>query len=205
MQTSLIIIDDFLANPYEFREAALKLNYPHLDKSTYFPGRNSEKRVRLEGVDEVVGKIIGEKLIPTPGTGYGKFRIALEGDEGEGDIHIDESHWSGILYLNLPEQCQGGTDFFRHIPTNSERAPINREEMRAMGVSSPQELWDKLIKAHSKDRSKWERVMTVPMRFNRLVLLRPWLWHTASPGFGDSLETGRLVYLLFWNVEGAIR
>lgn len=47
--------------------------------------------------------------------------------------------------------------------------------------------------------------MTVPMRFNRLVLLRPWLWHTASPGFGDSMETGRLVYLLFWNVERAIR
>jgi hypothetical protein len=29
------------------------------------------------------------------------------------------------------------------------------------------------------------------------VLLRPWLWHTAGPGFGDSLENGRLVYLMF--------
>lgn len=154
MQTSLIIIDDFLANPHEFREAALKLDYPRLDKPTYFPGRNSEKRVRLEGVDEVVGRIIGEKLTPTPGTGYGKFRIALEDDVGEGDIHIDESHWSGILYLNLPEQCRGGTEFFRHIPTNSERAPINTEELRAMGFASAQELWDNLIKAHSKDRSK---------------------------------------------------
>ncbi|MFQ5347644.1 MAG: hypothetical protein ACE5ED_07350 [Rhodothalassiaceae bacterium] len=36
------------------------------------------------------------------------------------------------------------------------------------------------------------------MRFNRLVLLRPWLWHTAGPGFGNSLENGRLVYLMFY-------
>ena len=40
--------------------------------------------------------------------------------------------------------------------------------------------------------------MTVPMRYNRLVLLRPWLWHTAGPGFGDNLENGRLVYLMFF-------
>jgi len=36
------------------------------------------------------------------------------------------------------------------------------------------------------------------MRFNRLVLLRPWLWHTSGPGFGDSIENGRLVYLMFF-------
>ena len=40
--------------------------------------------------------------------------------------------------------------------------------------------------------------MSVPMRFNRLVLLRPWLWHTAGAGFGDRLENGRLVYLMFF-------
>jgi hypothetical protein len=26
----------------------------------------------------------------------------------------------------------------------------------------------------------------VPMRFNRLLLLRLWLWHTAGPAFGDA-------------------
>ena len=38
--------------------------------------------------------------------------------------------------------------------------------------------------------------MTVPMRFNRLILYRPWLWHSAGPGFGDSNETGRLIQVL---------
>ena len=36
------------------------------------------------------------------------------------------------------------------------------------------------------------------MRFNRLVLLQPNYWHTAGPGFGDSLENGRLIYLMFF-------
>ena len=40
--------------------------------------------------------------------------------------------------------------------------------------------------------------MQVPMRFNRLVLLRPWLWHTAGPAFGDRPENARLVYLMFF-------
>lgn len=40
--------------------------------------------------------------------------------------------------------------------------------------------------------------MSVPIRFNRLILLRPWLWHTAGAGFGDRLGNGRLVYLMFF-------
>jgi hypothetical protein len=40
--------------------------------------------------------------------------------------------------------------------------------------------------------------MTVPMRFNRLILLRPWLWHTAGMSFGTSNENCRLVQLFFF-------
>jgi len=40
--------------------------------------------------------------------------------------------------------------------------------------------------------------MTVPTRFNRLVLLQPSRWHTSGESFGDSVENGRLVYLMFF-------
>ncbi len=39
----------------------------------------------------------------------------------------------------------------------------------------------------------------VPMKFNRLVLFEPWLWHAAGPGFGDSVSNGRLIYLMSYN------
>ena len=55
-----------------------------------------------------------------------------------------------------------------------------------------------LLERDSLDASKWELTMQVPMRFNRLVLLRPWLWHTAGESFGETLADSRLVYLMFF-------
>ena len=73
-----------------------------------------------------------------------------------------------------------------------------------MGYDSAQAMADDIIGKQGTDRSKWERVMQIPMRYNRLVLLRPWFWHTAGPGFGSSMDDCRLVYLMFYNVPEAI-
>lgn len=199
MPTSIIIIDDFLTDPDAIRQGALQLEYP--PQEGYFPGRNSAQRARLQGLDQEISRLTGEPLAPVENrTSHAKFRITLGSDEGKGDIHIDhQASWSGILYLSKPEDCQGGTDFFRHIPTNSERAPINDQELKAMGFANASEMAETIIGRDGIDRSKWEHTMRVPMRYNRLLLLRPWLWHTAGPGFGDRMENGRLVYLLFYN------
>ena len=53
-----------------------------------------------------------------------------------------------------------------------------------------------------KDRAKWEATMTVPMRFNRLILFRPWMWHSFTENFGDSMESGRLIQVFFFEVAG---
>ena len=41
------------------------------------------------------------------------------------------------------------------------------------------------------------------MRFNRLILFSPWLFHNAAAGFGSGPEDGRLVYLMFFARRGA--
>ena len=64
----------------------------------------------------------------------------------------------------------------------------------AAGYASHEDLQKGILDQDALDRSKWEHTMTVPMRFSRLGLLRPHYWHTAGPGFGDSLENGRLIY-----------
>lgn len=199
MPVSIIIVDDFLANPHKVREAALSLEYPTPEKQMPYPGRNSKGQLLINGLDEQFSRYVGERVRPTPNTGHAQCRITLAGDKGRGAVHNDSSDWSGILYLTLPEHCEGGTNFYRHLPTGTERAPITQEELDAMGYSSFKDVVDKIIAPDGTDPDKWERVLHVPMRFNRLVILRPWLWHNAGAGFGDSLENGRLVHLLFYS------
>ena len=198
MPTSLIIIDDFLENVHELRDAALRLTYPAQEGA--FPGRNSLERLEIGGLVQKVSDLVREPLkVISPPQSHAKCRISLAKDEGRAKVHIDRgAHWSGILYLSRPEDCRGGTEFFRHRRTGTDRAPINEVELAATGYSSYQEVHREIIEKDSNDDSKWELIMQAPMRFNRLILLRPWLWHTAGPAFGDSMENGRLVYLMFF-------
>jgi len=198
----MIIVDDFLDTAPALREAALRLTYPEQQQGA-FPGRNSLQRINIEGLTQQVSRLVGEPLqeMPPPQS-HAKCRITLAGDVGTARVHVDGAHWSGILYLSRPEDCRGGTEFFRHRPTGTDRAPYNDAEASAMGYPSAKQMTHELLERDSMDASKWELTMQVPMRFNRLLLLRPWLWHTAGENFGDTLENGRLVYLMFFAASG---
>ncbi len=202
MPLSLVMVDDFLDNADALRTLALGLDYPVPPPAeTYYPGRNSANRVVIEAVDQAVGRVLGERIRPSLGNAHGRFRIALAGDRGRGGVHVDKCDWSGVLYMSRPEDCRGGTTFFRHKATGTERAPITAEELAAAGLRSNAELWDRLIVPDTNRPDRWEPVMTAPMRFNRLILFKPWLWHDAGVSFGDSLQNGRLVYLLFYDLD----
>lgn len=197
MPTSMIIVDDFLDNAQALREASLRLTYP--PQEGMFPGRNSVERIDIEGLAQQVSRLVGEPLeaMPPP-QAHAKSRITLAADKGKAKVHVDAAHWSGILYLSRPQDCQGGTEFFRHRATNTDRAPYDDREAAALGYSSAKGMVDGILERDGTNDSKWEMTQRVPMRFNRLLLLRPWLWHTAGENFGDSLENGRLVYLMFF-------
>ena len=194
----MIIIDDFLRNPEVVREKALGLTYKVEGR---YPGLNSVEKINIEGLDRTVSQLVYEP-VRAPWTrdfSHGSCRVSLASDDDKpARIHIDQSHWSGILYLSRPEDCRGGTEFYRHLPTGTDRAPMDLETLKGLGFSSYDEMREQILDTDVFDRSKWELTMTVPMRFNRLVLLQPNYWHTSGPGFGDSLANGRLIYLMFF-------
>jgi hypothetical protein len=202
--TSFIVVDDFLDNPHQLREAALGLDYPQVQGP--YPGRNSSKRINLDGINQEVSRLVGEPLVPMAhNQAHGKCRVASANDKGTAKVHVDSSHWSGILYLSRPEDCRGGTEFFRHKETNTERAPYSdQESMARFGAPSAKQWVADLLAKDSNDDSKWEMSLRIPMRFNRLILLRPWLWHTAGESFGTSMQDSRLVYLMFFGAAGRV-
>ena len=193
----LIVLDDFLPNVDELRSRALKLNYSVQGR---FPGLNSAEKVNIPNLDEMVSQLVYERVRApwTQDFSHGSCRLALAKDDRPGRIHIDQSHWSGLLYLSLPKDCQGGTEFYRHLPTGTDHVPLTQDGLRSAGYSSYEELKTQILEKDALDRSKWEHTMTVPMRFNRLVLLQPQYWHTSGKSFGDTVENGRLVYLMFF-------
>jgi hypothetical protein len=197
MVPALFVIDDFLRNPHEVRAQALSLTYAVGGR---FPGLNSTEKLRIEGLDEVISSLVREPVRApwTDDFSHGSCRVALASHDQQARIHIDQSHWSGILYLSRPEDCQGGTEFFRHKRTHTDRVPMDTQSLKAVGYSNYKELQHDIHDKDALDRSQWEQTKTVPMRFNRLILLQPHYWHTAGPGFGDRLENGRLIYLMFF-------
>ena len=116
----------------------------------------------------------------------------------KGSVHIDHSEWSGILYLNPYEQAQGGIDFLRHKKTRMDRAPITPEGLIEQGFSNYGDVWPEVLLPDGKNQDAWELEMRVPAKFNRLVLLRPNLFHNPTSSFGTSIQDARLVCLIFF-------
>ncbi|MEL6687895.1 MAG: DUF6445 family protein [Pseudomonadota bacterium] len=198
MRPNFMIIDDFLSNPYDVRRQALALNYdPALKKGNY-PGLISSAPLNVEATERSVSKLLGTPLTAAPGTSHGHCRLTLSGNKGKSGVHIDPCFYSGILYLSLPEHCRGGTDFFRHKRTGLESVPMNELNLVKSGYSDPNHLIEDVVNKDTLRPSQWERTMRAPMRFNRLILFSPWMFHNAAPAFGKTPETGRLVCLLFF-------
>ncbi len=198
MPPAFIMIDDFVANPLDLRRQALALGYDPAFKRGNYPGLTSEAPLPIPGLDHYVSKVIGTPVTGAPGTLHGHCRMTLKGNRGASGVHIDPAFYSGILYLSLPEHCRGGTEFYRHKPTGLDSVPTSGEAIRAAGFTDINDLIEGVVNKDTLKPSRWERSFTAPMRFNRLILFSPWMFHNSAPGFGDRPENARLAYLMFF-------
>jgi hypothetical protein len=203
MKQKLIIVDDFYDDPLEVRKRALQLEFPDHGGRAQYAGRNSRLYLLNQQMLNMISRLVGQPLVPARNSPTGHFRISLATDTASQDIHTDPARdWAGILYLNLPEQCRGGTSFFRHKQLGLDEVPMDLAEINRLGFKDREEMRLAIVERDGQDRSKWELTMTVPMRFNRLILFRPWMWHSFTENFGESVETGRLIQVFFFEVAG---
>jgi hypothetical protein len=199
MLPSLIVIDNFLKNPNEARRKALELNYdPALNHGNY-AGLTSETAMDIEGLEATVSRQINIPLQPAQGTVHGHCRLTLAKDKGRSGIHIDPCFYSGILYLSRDGDARGGTDFYKHRRTGLDGVPHTQAELLKAGYNDPNSFIEDVVNKDTTRPERWQRVQRVPMKFNRLILFSPWLFHNAGSGFGNQPENGRLVCLMFFN------
>jgi hypothetical protein len=195
VRETLLIIDDFLDNAAELREAALRLTYP--PQQDALPGRNSLERINIGGLAQQVSWLVNEPLAPSStNESHARCRLTLEKDNAEARVQAAGHGWCGNLYLSR-ENCSG-SHFLRHRRTNTDGVAASDSEMSATAFKTAAEMREGILEQDGTTESCWEPIMHVPIRFNRLLLYRPWLWNKPGPGFGERPENGRLVYSMFF-------
>lgn len=146
-------------------------------------------------IEQAIGQEINVKLTC--------FRLNLKGELPHSWVHSDDicAKYASVLYLNTPEQCQGGTAFWEHRDLGLKSLP-SREQLEQFGWN-PDFFYDRMT-LEWKLKEKWQMYLHILMRFNCFITYPTSLFHSRFPfeGFGTSPADGRLIWVAFYDVRG---
>ena len=191
MKAQLFVADDFLDSPDGVREMALKVDYGTVEFEGHkYHGLSQDSQpVVEEKIEALVGFPVDIK--------HSYYRLSPEGNETTVWIHPDTmcSEYAGVLFLNPPEQCRGGTAFWTHNPTGwdeiPEGEPLTEQMAKVLNEDgNAQERW-----------GVWRMDTLVGMKFNRFIAYPSRCFHSRWPrdGWGKTKEDARLVWVVFFN------
>ena len=175
---NITAFDNYLRDPHKWRAKALAATYRDVEATgAIFPN---------------IGEIPPEMILPGQ---LSFFRLTLPDDILPTYIHNDSAmaKTTGILYLNLPSQCEGGTAFWKHKESGLTSAPTPAD-LEVLGADYVQKLVEDGLQ-----EDRWEQTGLVDMRFNRLLVFDSALWHSPWPrkGWGSDISNGRLIQVFF--------
>ena len=200
---NFIIIDDFYAEPDAVREYALDQEYAVRNKNTTWPGRDSVTVHNEINSAMNISHEVGHPLFNQQANKSAYFRIIKEDEYGTQEIHFDPNPglvWAGVLYLTPgPIRMNSGTRFWKHKRLGWEAAP-SQEEAQKAGIYTRDDMI-KFFHTEGTDLTKWDEIMNIPFKYNRLALFRPWMWHDGGIPFGTTDDDARLVQLFFFHEQ----
>jgi hypothetical protein len=194
-RSAIRVVDDFYPDPAIQRRHALALAYRRPERGF---ARRTERchppRVR-QRIERTFGLTIEPWNLGGPATLFDLVNgIFFRHGAGETPyVHHDTPPpwWSLVVYLTPDGPSDAGTSFFRHRATGLAAAPTLRDAKR-LGMTV-----DDLRKMLRRDRfrpKRWLEVESVPFRFNRAVLFRSGLLHSATRYFGSRLADERIYH-----------
>jgi hypothetical protein len=195
MIASLTIIDGLLSNERALavRQHALDKgfqNYEYMQGVYQGTGLDCLPDVK-ERISDVVGGPIEVKIQA--------FRSGHEKTDLHTNIHADNpiAKWAFVYFLNLPEQCRGGTAFYRLKKTGWDTMPTQPQlDEAGLDMEWMRKAWG--------DESYWDLVSIAGMKFNRLIFYPTAYFHSRYPlkGWGpeEKPEEARLVQVGFFDI-----
>lgn len=192
------IVDDFFNNPDQLVEIALESAHKQKPSGNY-AGVTTPQSFLSEQQRDILQKLTQEPSINSSTDANGKIRFTKEKDSFKQYIHVDLStitKWAGVVYLSKDHPKVDGTTFWKHLRTGLEEMPKTREALAEHGWYTKDDLRN-FLETDGVNESLWKKTFTVPYKYNRLVLFRPWVFHAPGPAFGNTLDAARKVQTLF--------
>ena len=203
-----IIIDDFYPDPMQIRHLAISMEKNQ--GTGNYAGVMTQEPLFTPAHTQILQEITNEPVEGSPGLN-GYFRFTMENDRWTQHIHFDPKIgqiWAGLVYLSAPDDLQRhearvktGTNFWRHNRTGLNSIPLTQQGLELHGWTGEHDL-KVFLDTEGMDESLWTHTLYIPAQFNRLVLFRPWLFHSPGRAFGDRLDNCRLVQLFFLRLKG---
>lgn len=178
----MFIVDDFYANPDQVREYALT-QVQYEQDLRWYKGYRSTTTYKPEGLQQVFESIIGEKIVDFNSGYNGVFQIMMSADQQV--YHFDTQKWAAMIYLTPGAPIESGTRL--------HRSRHNLSTHRDQGMS------DQAFKGDFYDATQFDVTDSAANIYNRLVIMDAGCYHSAGPYFGNTLETGRLTHLFFFD------
>ena len=179
----LFVVDNFYADPWAVRDYALR-NVDFKEDKDWYKGSRSKVRYRPEEIRIAFEDIIGENIVDWEQDMNGVFQVTTSKDPQV--YHLDGQRWAAMIYLSPDAPLQSGTR--QHI------SKINGAYHELEGPNA-----DEAFRGDFYDSTKWHTSADVGNVFNRLVIMDAQHIHSAGNYFGDTLETGRLTHLFFFD------
>ena len=200
----LVVLDNFYVNPEGVRDFALSLPFT---KSRYVCNASPGTRVRIEldvrHLRELCYHLLKlPKWSIKPTTCQAVF-TRMRSDESlrpeQTNPHIDGIDMlnaAAVIYLNDNEECAGGTAFYRHKETGLDIVQRN-SELNSTYDNYPQKRKDygDLI---TESNEEWEMIDFVDMKFNRMLVYPPNVFHSGYMDRNDFVDYDRITQLFFF-------
>lgn len=193
-----VVVDDFLLNPDQVREFALKQEFAADNR--YFRGQRSKTRHVWPGMREQLERVLGKAISPawTEHATNGVFQFCVGGDQVV--FHSDQNTHAAVLYLTPNAPPEAGTTLYRSKQLKG-RTVEEVMAQRNVGPAMAEHVARQMYGGKLLDPTAWEVVDVFGNLYNRLVVWDARLVHSASCYFGNTKENGRLFQIFFWNCE----
>ena len=179
---SPLVINAFYNDPLRVRDVALRLDY---QARAGYIGQCS-KRYHTPGIRRHIESAFGCHIVQWESenqndryTNGAFFVVDPRFPDDAAHIHYDTpAEWMTLLIFLTPKApTHAGTSFWQHRRTGLIARP-SKSDAQSLGIQRG--LLEEVLAREAHDRRHWSEVLRIENKFNRAILFRSSLFHSAT-------------------------